>query len=272
MFEHNGWAVAVVTAGTLAATGAFAVVSHSTSPAKSTKSEGAADHRVSESGQSGWKGYNVCFDTNGNPVASSHPSEHFVDGPVVPPMGVGSLRLSTGDGTNYGDCEASFRQSGFNGVKLSDLRTLTYWTNDHTNNGQQFPFLALNVNYAGGSGTDDILFFEPPYQSPGNGGADCAHQAPTAMDTWQGWDALTGCWWSNNSVAGATPGTGTKRLSDIIAAEPNAKIVNASSKVGGVRLAVGEASPSDQFVGYVDSFTIEVKKHINSYDFDPEES
>jgi hypothetical protein len=258
----------LVAAATLAITGLSA--SNSSTPQKKPDSKAtAADERVTASGQNDWKTHNVCFGTNGNPIADSQSSETFVTGPGIPPAGLGSVRLATGNGSAFGDCEASMRSNEYKNVKLSDIKALSYWTNQHTNNGQQFPYLGFNVNYTGGSSVDDIIFFEPPYQSAGNGGATCAHQAATVMDMWQGWDALTGCWWSNAATAGATPGTGTKPLSDIIAAKPNAKIVNATNGVGGVRLAVGEGSPNDSFVGYVDSFVIKVKHDLDDFDFDP---
>jgi hypothetical protein len=137
------------------------------------------------------------------------------------------------------------------------------------NNGQQFPFLALNVSNNGGTATDDILFFEPPYQDLGTGGPDCSipGQGPTAMFTWQKWDALNGCWWDNNGVLGG-PGIFSQRLSDYITAFPNAAIAN-SNGIGGLRLAVGFASPTDRFDGNVDLVTVGVNGSSTGYDFEP---
>ena len=87
------------------------------------------------------------------------------------------------------------------------------------------------------------------------------------MFTWQEWDALTGCWWDNNNELGSG-GILTSPLSDYIAAHPNAAIVNASG-VGGLRLAVGFASPTDLFDGNVDMVTVGVGGRNISYDFEP---
>lgn len=206
-------------------------------------------------------------DPAGVPVASNDPychgSVNFVPGPATPPLGVGSAELKTGNGTTGGDCSAELRNSAYSGVKLSSLTALSYWTYDVANNGSQFPYLELNIDTTGtGAAPNDALFFEPPFQSTGNGGTDCAHQANTAMNTWQQWDALHGCWWSNYGDLNAGTGTGT--LADYLAVHPNATIVNSSSG-GGVHLVVGFASPTDQFDGNVDAFTI----NSTTYDFEP---
>jgi hypothetical protein len=190
---------------------------------------------------------------------------NFVTGPATPPLGVGSAELKTGNGTAGGDCSAELRNSAYSGVKLSSLTALNYWTYDVLNNGQQFPYLELNISTTGAATPDDALFFEPPYQAPGQGGA-CATEAATALNTWQQWDALHGCWWSNNGTL--NPGTGTGTLADYLATYPNATIVN-STTGGGVHLVVGFGSPTDQFDGNVDAFTIGTSSGSTTYDFEP---
>jgi hypothetical protein len=209
-------------------------------------------------------------DPSGTPVPLGDPycngAVNFVTGPASPPLGVGSAELKTGNGTTGGDCSAELRNSAYSGAKLSALTALSYWTYDVSNNGQQFPYLELNINQNGtGSTPDDELFFEPPYQSVGNGGADCASQAVTVMNKWQQWDALHGCWWSNSQN---NQGTSTESLADYLALHPNATIVN-SSTGGGVHLVVGFASPTDQFDGNVDAFRIATSSSDTTYDFEP---
>ena len=207
-------------------------------------------------------------DSNGTPVTPgtcANGAVNFVTNPTAPPMGVGSAELRTGNGTTGGDCSAELRNSGYNGVKLSSLTSLNYWTYDVVNNGSQFPYLELNISTTGGTTPDDALFFEPPYQQSGNGGA-CANQAVTARNTWQRWDAFNGCWWSNNGTL--NPGTGTGTLADYLVAYPNATIVNTST-AGAVHLVVGFASPTDQFVGNIDAFTIGVLGSETTYNFEP---
>jgi hypothetical protein len=191
---------------------------------------------------------------------------NFVTGPAVPPLGVGSAELKTGDGSTGGDCSAELRNSAYSGVKLSTITSLSYWTYDVVNNGQQFPYLELNISTTGGATPDDALFFEPPYQQPGNGGADCASQGAPALNTWQKWDAASGCWWSNGGTL--NPGTGTGTLADYLATYPNATIVN-SSTGGAVHLVVGFASSTDQFDGNVDAVTIGVSGSNTTYNFEP---
>jgi hypothetical protein len=89
--------------------------------------------------------------------------------------------------------------------------------------------------------------------------------------TWQQWDAVHGCWWSNNDVnnnVGLTQGTGTGTLADYLAEHPNARIVNSSSG-GGVHLVVGFASATNQFDGNVDAFGIATSSFDTTYDFEP---
>jgi hypothetical protein len=181
-------------------------------------------------------------------------------------LGVGSAELKTGDGTTGGDCSAELRNSAYAGVKLSNLTALSYWTYDSTNNGQQFPYLEVYVNWTGGTTVDDALFFEPPYQAPGTGGTDCAAQPATQMNTWQQWDALHGCWWSNDGTL--NPGASTGTLADYLTVHPGSTIVN-SSTGGGVHLVVGFASPGDQFNGYVDAFRIATPSSDTTYNFEP---
>jgi hypothetical protein len=92
--------------------------------------------------------------------------------------------------------------------------------------------VAINVMTASGT---DKLWFEPPYQTN-----------PTALNTWQTWNALTGNWYDDNGTLRSRPGDKTVSLAALIAALPDATIVNADG-LGGIRLGVGFASPTDQF-------------------------
>ena len=213
---------------------------------------------VNHDGAAGWN-FKLGTDASGG----------FVNGPATPPFGTGSVHLATGAG--HGDESAEIRNKNYNDKPLSQLSKLSYWTYVHHNNGQQFPYLILDVSSTGGKHVDNLLFFEPPYQSPGNGGATCANQQETKMDTWQGWDAYNGCWYgidTNGNPVFAGPGTDSEPLSNYIAAHPKAKIVNPSSG-GAVRVLVGFASPEDNFDANVDAFLIKVGDATNQYDFDP---
>jgi len=222
-------------------------------------------------------------DPNGVPVAFNDPychgSVNFVNGPATPPLGVGSAELKTGDGTTGGDCSAELRNSAYAGTKLSALTALGYSTYDSTNNGQQFPYLEVYVNWTGGTSVDDAIFFEPPYQTPATGNPSLPNQGPAVMSQWQSWDALDGGWWANSGggygTTGCTPGsysdpvnTGACSLADYISQHPGATIVN-SSTGGGIHLLVGFASPGDRFDGYVDAFRIATSGSDTTYNFEP---
>ena len=198
--------------------------------------------------------------------------------PLPPPLGEGSVELAVGTNGNSG---AQVRNNEYAGTQLSDLTTLRYSTyvdNDSTNplaGPDQAPYLILNVDLDGNLATTSdrtLLFFEPEYQF----GYTTAvpPQGPIVMDTWQEWDALIGGWWSTTGAAGAGPGADVKPLSAIIAAYPNATIVNSGtdglSGAGGVRIVAGfGAGAWDNFVGNADKFIIGVNGDTTTYDFDP---
>jgi hypothetical protein len=208
-------------------------------------------------------------DANGILGANPNGVGSMVTGPSTPPLGSGSANLSTGNGTVGGDGSWELRNTAYAGTKLSDITALSYSTYVTQNNGQQFPYFGLMISTTGGSTWDDILFFEPPYQTPGTGSGSLPDQGATLMNTWQTWDALAGGWWDNNGFC--NPGTGVTSLAACIATFSNPVIVNAGT-LGGVRFNVGFASATDRFNGYVDNFTIGINGSNTTYDFDPEPS
>jgi hypothetical protein len=240
------------------ATGVLLMTASLTSP-----SAAATIVVVSADGQQQW--HSRVTDLNGSPDPSAG-SVTFVTGPGAPPRGVGSLRLKTN--LNRGDGSAQMRSTRYVGVKLSNLTELNYWAYMATNNGQQFPFLSLDVSCASCSGGADRLFFEPPYQQPLTGNPRCPDQGPTLAATWQKWDALNGCWWDNNAELGSGGLLGVSPLGDFITVHPDAAITNPSG-VGGLRLAVGFASATDNFDGNIDMVTVGVQGQSTSYDFEP---
>ena len=233
-------------------------------------SASAAEVVVTPSAKAGW-----VAQTNspeGGLVEFNEPycngSVGFVLGPPTPPLGEGSAELKTGNGTSGGECSANLRNTDYAGVKLSSISasTLTYWTYVKKNNGQQAPFLSLDVNNHGeANGPDeDRLFFEPPYQTTSSGNPSLPEQGNVAYNTWQEWNAGEGGWWDNNEELG-TPGTGVEPLSNYLAKYPEAVIVNKPTGEGGVRLGVGEAEETALFLSNVDAFTISG----TTYNFEP---
>ncbi|MGH7045790.1 MAG: PEP-CTERM sorting domain-containing protein [Stellaceae bacterium] len=213
--------------------------------------------------------------SDGNGVIGNNPTGvgQMVTGPATPPAGIGSANLATGNGTSGGDGAEVLSTTAYAGTLLSDLSALTYHTYDTLNNGQQFPYLSIEIATGNVTDPEDILFFEPPYQTPSTGNPSLPNQGDTVLNEWQSWNALEGGWWDNNGVGG--PGDGVVSLATIEAAYPDATIENYSSELtppdglGGIGFNVGFASATDQFNGYVDDFTIGIGGANTTYDFEP---
>lgn len=210
---------------------------------------------VSQNGEQGWQVQ----------VTSINGLVTFVSGPALPPIGNGSVRLFTGtDGAN----SAELRSKKFKKTELADLTELRYWTYDVQNNGQQWPYIILQLDLNGDDQVDDLIFFEPAYQTPASGNPSLPNQGNPVLNSWQQWNALVGGWWSVNGIAGATPGTGVKSLSDYLAVQPEARIINSSNGLGGIRLVHGFASTTDVFDGNVDVVSIGEKGNTTIYNFE----
>jgi hypothetical protein len=189
----------------------------------------------------------------------------FVTGPGVPPLCAGSAQLSVG---SEGAEAAQLRSSAFNGVLLSDIDALSYATYVQQNFDSQAPYIILNVDQNGDGTNDDLLFFEPVYQSAAFIEPGMPDQGAVALNTWQQWDARDGCWWSLNGGAGLGAGTNCNSLDVYITAFPNAIIENTPS--GGLRLVAGfGAGPWDDFIGNVDDVEITVASVTSVFDFEP---
>ena len=233
-------------------------------------SASAATTVVSPAAMDGWEAQTN--NVEGEPVendATCHNSVNFVFGPGTPPLGVGSAKLETGGGESGGSCAAQLRNHTYAGMKVSSLSTLSYSTYVIQNNGQQAPFLTLYVNNEGNANgpVQDKLFFEPPYQNPEEGNPALPDQGKVAFKEWQSWNAIEGGWYDEDEELG-TPGDGVKALAGYFLLHPEAVIVNPSFG-GGVRVAVGEASETDQFNSAVDAFAIGFGGSSTTFDFEP---
>ena len=176
----------------------------------------------------------------------------------MPPLGTGSAELSTAPGG--GDGGVGITTGALDGTLLSSLSlgAISYSAYATANNGQQFPYLAINVNLNDGSGNQDTLFFEPPYQTPGAGGPSVPNQGATVMNQWQTWNAAIGGWWDNNNVLGSGGYNEVGFLSAFVALFPNATVADSDapfSFIDGVTLQVGFADTNTES-GYVDNVTI----------------
>jgi hypothetical protein len=189
--------------------------------------------------------------------------------PSEVPLPLGALHLFI----TPGDEHARLRSTRYHRTYLRELRRLDYYTCDESNNGQQLPFILLDIDWNGDNVIDDLIFFEPAYQNAAEGGMCGAGsgQATQTLQKWQFWDALRidggvfkACYWALSSPLGGggteTVGCGQGEfvcsLSAYIAQHPNAAIVNVDGNHGGVQVAHGDASPEDVFNGWVDGFTI----------------
>jgi hypothetical protein len=162
---------------------------------------------------------------------------------------------------------ARLRATRYHRTYLRDLTRVDYYACEQTNNGQQWPFVVLEIDWDGNNTIDDEIIFEPAYQSDDGGacGLTQSQQSEPLYDMWQFWDGLrtdatTGrfkaCWWSTDDFAAFPSGFTIRTLSEYIDAHPNAAIVNRDGNHGGVQIMHGFASNSDSFDGWVDAFTI----------------
>lgn len=208
------------------------------------------------------------FDDNGNIVTNGpyFGTAAMATGPATPPLGTGSAHLATPVGA--GDGAAAIATEAYDGIPLASISALSYSAYDVTNNGQQFPYLAVSIQTNDANSDIDTLFFEPPYQTPGTGNPGLPNQGATVQNVWQNWNAFVGGWWDNLGVA--SPGTGVEPLSTFLLAYPNAVIANGGFPgLGGIALQVGFGSSGETEDGYVDALTIGVLGVNTTYNFDP---
>jgi hypothetical protein len=223
---------------------------------------------VSPGNMDGWTFATVNGSFLADPTAGT---AAMVTGPATPPLGVGSAHLATIVGG--GDGGAMIGTSALDGLYLSDITSLSYSTYMTTNNGQQFPYVALSFSTdgSGDPSTIDNVIFEPPYQTPSSGNPSLPDQGGTAMNTWQTWNAEEGGWWDGDSVAG-TQGTGVMSLATAVADYPSATIMDwpaPYSSFLGLEFQVGLGSPGDTFDGNVDNVTVGIDGVNTTYDFEP---
>jgi hypothetical protein len=163
----------------------------------------------------------------------------FAAGPGAPPSGVGSAHLDTscsapgcslakaqlltdvfGSGLAEGVANPD-RPSG--GLRLADIDAISYWSwraVTNTNPAPQVISLNMEVDYVGNGTSFTTLVYEPIYNA--------ARQGPIVPGTWQDWDAYDAgqaIWWSTRSIPGTPAFTFSSTWSQIVANNPNARIV-----------------------------------------------
>ena len=169
----------------------------------------------------------------------------FRTGPAIPPLGTGSLELTT--------VSSSDKVYAFNfdhvGTRLADVNDISYNTFRTAGSAQQVA--ALNVvidfngpNVAGGFST---LVFEPVYNTD---------QGAVNSGVWQNWNAGDNTiWWSSKPINGAPNRDTFVTLASIKQANPDATI-------GGVGINQGSGNPG--LTTAVDAFTFDKV----TYDFE----
>jgi hypothetical protein len=210
-------------------------------------------------------------DTHGNFVTNTDATVSFGVNPPGAPLGTGSVTLDTG--TNHGDSAPQLVDQALAGTQLAALKTLSYSTLGTLIAGPnlqgQLPYLVLTLDTNGDGVEDDSIVFEPIYQHGYR--SDIPDQGALETGVWQRWDALHGGWWSfSGKLAGAGPGFGVKTIPEILAAAPNATIVQANTiPQGGLRVVIGVRNVPDHIVGSVDDLAIDTGTGVTHYDFEP---
>lgn len=164
----------------------------------------------------------------------------FRNGPATPPLGTGSLELTTPTGAD--------KITAFNydhvGTALSAVNAIGYSTYRSAGSAQQDAALNLEVDVNGAApGGFTTLVFEPVYNTD---------QGAVTSNVWQNWDAYSGgnaIWWSSNPIPGAPNRDTFVSWNTIVANNPDAVIV------GGVGVNQGSGNPG--LVTAVDAFTFD---------------
>ena len=153
---------------------------------------------------------------------------------------------------------------------LADLTKLTYSTYvERRDTAVDTPFTVLHVDITGDGVPDDILNFSPWYQTGRFLVPGALDQWASKTGSWQTWDALHGGWWVVLDVASDPDHNGKQfTLADYVRLHPTATIQNLANGLGGVRVGLGGPTFANNFLGYMDNYTIGVKGVNTAYDFE----
>jgi hypothetical protein len=197
----------------------------------------------------------------------------FVNGPAVPPLGRGSLELTTVD-SNGKQQHLETQQSG---RPISAVNQMSYWTYRHAEStGVPVQVAAINMEVLGAntgvSGGYATFVYEPVYNAP----------PPVADNVWQRWDAYrsgTAIWWSTKDIPGPVPGTflvcnpnGPNAGSPACANKlfvPWAVLVAANPGATILSYGVNQGSGNPGLISNVDALSIGVGDDHWVYDFEP---
>lgn len=200
---------------------------------------------VTPNNLNGWAAYEQATATYGH-----------VNGPATPPLGTGSVMLTTGAGDptkSPGGGKAFFFNNSYNGMLLANLTMLEYSTYTTTSTTLTTA-INIAVDFVGDGSSFTTIVFEPVYYYFGVGGN------PVLANTWQRWNPMYGKWWSTRNIPGVCAFSCYVNFQDIVAANPNAKIrASSPGNVGGIQFVVGQNSvgaPWAYQINYIDYITI----------------
>lgn len=170
----------------------------------------------------------------------------FVEGPETPPLGTGSVRISTIDVTR-----STIANANYAGLEIADIASLGYSTFmvNGGPTGVVVPAIKLPVRF--NNDTEfTTLVFEPTYSL----------NSDVVVDVWQTWDALSADarWWTSRPIPGVCEDSCFVPWTDILAAVPDAFILGA--------LLIETGSGTDDADGNVDALTI----NGTIFDFEPD--
>lgn len=176
----------------------------------------------------------------------------FVSGPEQPPLGVGSLTLTTPTGTD--------KIFAFNfehvGTALADIDAMGYSTYRTSGSLQQVTALNMVIDFNGAeTGGFATLVFEPVYNTD---------QGAVVSGEWQNWDAYKGGqarWWSTRDMPGVCAFTCYVSWATIVQANPQATVS------GGYGVNQGSGNPG--LTTSVDALRFGASGEDVTYDFEP---
>ncbi|WP_406700496.1 Ig-like domain-containing protein [Singulisphaera sp. Ch08] len=203
-------------------------------------------------------GNTLALDAGWDLITDSHRSTpltssiEFLGAPVGTSAPNGRVQFTVG---SNGDSAAELVIANFGGTRLADLTALSYSALVSTPGASvQSIYIRLDIDFNGDGNVDDLLLFEPAYQTGTYPGATVPNQGAVTTGVWQDWNALTGGWWS---VAAGTGGPPVVTLASYLSAHPDATIVNPASGLGGIRIVAGYGAGAwNNFVGSVANVTI----------------
>jgi hypothetical protein len=195
----------------------------------------------------------------------------FVDGPVKPPLGKGSLKFYVPPGIVWPGDFVRLRNGQYSGTPLSSLTELSYETYIEARDTiADVHFIVVLSDINGDGSAEHNLVFDPRYQNPSFIRGTMRDQGNTQENVWQKWNALQGGWFFGGDASTDPDHGGTFfTLAEYMSIYPNATIRNDAAKGGpAIRLTAGGVVFKPNFFGSIDNFKIGINGVTTSYDFE----